>query len=93
MNKGNVKVDQGKIDFLGKTKLFVSLSVIVMIASLAAIIANGFNYGIDFSGGTEVQVQFEKPVDAGKVRSFTSEMGYKNAGVQSIGDQNEFSIR
>lgn len=83
----------GKFDFLGKAKAFAVVSVVVSFVSLLVIMVNGFNYGIDFAGGTEVQVQFTQPVEDSRVRDFTKEMGYTNASVQSLGEDNEFLIR
>lgn len=80
-------------DFLGLSKPFAFVSLVLTIGSLAVIISKGFNYGIDFAGGTEVQVQFEKPVQVGAVRKFTQDLGYNNASVQEFGDENEFLIR
>jgi len=91
-NKGRT-ISYGRFDFLGSSKLFATISVVAVLASLALIATNGFRYGIDFSGGTEIQVQFDKPIDAGKIRSFTKDMGYKGGSVQSIGEDNEYLIR
>ena len=46
------------IDFMGKNKIFALLSLLLVIGSIAMIVVKGLNYGIDFSGGTEIQVQF-----------------------------------
>ena len=57
--------------------------------------ANGFNYGIDFAGGTEFQIRFGegKVVQSQQIRDFVDEVGYKGAAVQSFGDNNEVLIR
>jgi preprotein translocase subunit SecF len=92
--KNSNKQEEGRFDFLGKAKPFAFLSVVISVFSLIFISVKGFNYGIDFAGGTEVQVQFTESVPTGKVRSFTEEMGYKKASVQSFGEgENEFLIR
>lgn len=85
--------DFGRFDFLKISVPLAIMTVILVIAALADIFIQGFNYGVDFAGGTEIQVQFGEKVPAAKVREFTSEMGYPNASVQSIGDENEFLIR
>ena len=81
------------IRFMDYAKPVAFVSSIVVIAFLAIIISKGFVYGIDFAGGIEMQLQFDKPVDVAKVRSFTNDLGYKSATVQSFGDENEFLIR
>lgn len=82
-----------RIDFLGVSKWFAALSVVLTVISLMVVMAKGFNYGIDFSGGTEVQVQFHQAVEAGAVRSFTDSIGLKGASVQAFGEENEYLIR
>ena len=49
-------------DFLGKTKYFVALSLFFIAAGLAVHVhAQGVRYGVEFSGGTQLIVQFQKP--------------------------------
>ncbi|MBC86809.1 MAG: protein translocase subunit SecF [Bdellovibrionaceae bacterium] len=83
----------GKFDFLGKATVFAGVSALLVIASLGVIFAKGFNYGIDFSGGTEIQVQFEETVGTAKIRQVTGDLGFGSATVQSIGEDNEFLVR
>ncbi len=83
------------IDFVGKRKLafFVSIALILIgIASL--IVKGGPNYGIDFAGGTLVQVKFTEPTDAATIKGALKDLDLGNPVVQSFGeDQNEFLIR
>ena len=51
-----IKLDTS-INFLSKTKLFVSLSLIFIIASIFLLFSRGLNFGIDFNGGTLIEVQ------------------------------------
>lgn len=89
------KSDEGvRFDFLSKSSLFGVVSVVLVVASLLVIFSRGFNYGIDFSGGTEIQVKFDSSVTADRLRGFTEENGYSKAMVQSFGDGgHEFLIR
>ncbi len=91
--KTTAKNYPGRFDFLNLAKYFTAISIVITLASLAQILVNGFNYGIDFSGGTEVQVQFAQKVEPEQVRKFTDDMGMKSASVQAIGDKNEYLIR
>lgn len=84
---------RGRIEFIKKAPIFGSISFLLVLASIGLIAVKGFNYGIDFSGGTEVQVRFEKPVQVDDIRSFTDSLGLKKATVQSFGEKNEFLIR
>ncbi|MDZ4678739.1 MAG: protein translocase subunit SecF [Oligoflexia bacterium] len=65
------------------------------VASLILIFTKGFNYGIDFAGGTEVQVRYAQTIKPEEVRKFTEDQGFKNAVVQQFGsgDSNEYLIR
>ena len=85
--------DYGRIDFMSKWPIFCGLSLIAVIASIVLFATKGFNYGIDFAGGTEVQVKFQSDVEAQKIRSFTNDLGFASASVQSFGDDNEYLIR
>lgn len=87
------KNEYGKYDFLGKSKAFITVSTLVVVISIVIMFMNGFFYGIDFSGGTEIQVKFDQKVEASRIRSFMGEMGYGKASVQNFGDANEFLIR
>ncbi len=85
--------EAGKYDFLSKAKLFGIASTVVVALALFLIFTKGFNYGIDFSGGTEVQIQFNSEVSPERVRAVTEKLGFKKATVQSFGEANEFLIR
>jgi preprotein translocase subunit SecF len=87
------KASFGRWDFVKLAPLMGGFSLLATIISLLVIFGKGFNYGIDFAGGTEVQVKFSQKVDASDLRKYTESIGLKNTSVQSIGDQNEFLIR
>jgi len=76
-------------------KVAALISAVLIIISLASIFIRGLNYGIDFTGGTEIQVAFSEPVQTDEVRSAIEPLGLSNAIIQSIGSQgdNEFLIR
>lgn len=84
---------RGKINFTGQAPLMAVISAIGVVLALGLIFTKGFTYGIDFAGGTEVQVQFTEAVEVAQVRQFTDDLGYKNATVQAFGEDNEFLIR
>ncbi|MBC7384793.1 MAG: protein translocase subunit SecF [Cryobacterium sp.] len=73
------------IDFMSKRKLWMGLSLLAVVGTLALLWTKGLNYGIDFTGGAEVQVQVPKDYDIGKVRNALSDGGLKNFKVQQIG--------
>lgn len=59
-------------DFIGKQKIFITITVILSLLGIAAFLVKGFNYGVDFSGGTLVTVRFEKPHDDTRLRTALS---------------------
>lgn len=81
------------IDFVKIAPLMSGVSVVLVILSIALFFVKGLNYGIDFSGGTEIQVRFDHPVDVSQVRSSMETAGIKQSSVQSFGANNEFLIR
>lgn len=83
----------GKFDFVGKIGVFGGFSLILTIAALIYLAIHGINYGIDFRGGTEMQVQFGSPVSINQVREAVDGLNLGETGVQAIGDQNEYVIR
>lgn len=82
------------IDFLGKAKLCIALSLAVIVIGLSAIVwRGGLNPGIDFSGGTLIQLRFSQPADLGTVREALETVGWERAIVQHYGDAHEVLIR
>ncbi len=80
-------------DFMGWRRLSVGVSIVLMLASIALIAVKGLNYGIDFTGGTLIEVAFAEPVVAGEVRSTLAAGGFEGAMVQGLGGAREFAIR
>lgn len=83
------------IDFVGKRKLALIFSIILILVGLGSLLVKGGpNYGIDFAGGTLVQVQFSQPTDAAAIKKAMAGLSLGNPVVQRFGDnQNEFLIR
>lgn len=83
------------IDFVGKRKLAMIISGVVILLGLASLVINGGpNYGIDFVGGTLVQVKFTDNTDASQIKESLSALDLGSVVVQHFGDDaNEFLIR
>lgn len=84
-----------KIDFLGKTKIWVGLSLAAVVFAIGVLATRGVHRGIEFTGGTEVQVQYAGRPDVGAVRAALDRAGFQGAVVTSIGkaEENEVYIR
>src|SRR5262245_6645562 len=82
------------IDFLSKAKLCITISAVVILVGLGSIVYHGgFTEGIDFSGGTLLQLRFSEPAKLGEVRDALSEVGLGKSVVQHFGNEYEVIIR
>jgi preprotein translocase subunit SecF len=80
-------------NFLGIRRFTVGLGILLMIASVTLIATRSFNYGLDFTGGVLVGVNYEKPIDVAEVRAALEKGGLEHAVVQSLGGTRQFTIR
>jgi preprotein translocase subunit SecF len=80
------------IDFVGMRQIFFTLSGIVMLLCLGSIISKGMNYGIDFTGGTVVQIQFAGAIDISTIRGALSGQDI-DADIQTFVGKNAFAIK
>jgi preprotein translocase subunit SecF len=81
-------------DFVGKRRWFYIASLAAVVLSLLSIaLHRGLNYGIDFTGGTLVQVRYDKPVTVAQVRQGLDELKLGGGVIQQFGDVREYLIR
>jgi len=74
------------IDWMGKAKYFYALSAILLLAGWVSILVKGgIYYGIDFKGGTNVDVRFAQPPNIDQLRNALTAQGLGNSEIQSIG--------
>src|SRR5712664_1081851 len=79
--------NQPNLDWMGKAKYFFALSGILLLAGWTSILfGSGIRYGIDFKGGTNVDVRFSQPPNVDKLRSSLAAQGLGNTEIQSISD-------
>jgi preprotein translocase subunit SecF len=83
------------IDFVGKRKLAIIASLVIMAVGLVSlIIKGGPSYGIDFAGGTLVQIKFSDTTSAADLRSGLGGLDLHGLTIQQVGEQgNEFLVR
>jgi preprotein translocase subunit SecF len=75
-------------DFMGQRLFWIPLSFILVIASVILVFYPGPNYGTDFRGGTEVELAFNKPIDAAGVRGAVESVGFQTPDVVQVVDAN-----
>jgi len=79
---------------MSKSKRFGLLSLVVLVMALGLILTKGFNYGIDFAGGTLVQVQYEGKAPIKNIReAIAKDKNYESASVTYFGSDDEVVIR
>lgn len=89
----NSEESYGRFDFVGKAWLFGGISLILTLVALVYLGVHGINYGIDFKGGTEIQVKFDQGVTIDHVRDSITKLDLGDVGVQSFGEGNEYIVR
>ncbi|MFZ4403169.1 MAG: protein translocase subunit SecF [Pseudobdellovibrionaceae bacterium] len=87
------KESYGKFDFVGKAGIFGGISLLLVIASIVYLAVKGISYGIDFKGGTEIQVKYAQPLTIDQMRGELQTLGLNDVAVQGIGESSEFIIR
>ncbi|MCZ6540210.1 MAG: protein translocase subunit SecF, partial [Nitrospinae bacterium] len=85
---------QTHIDFMGKFKPALMFSVLLILAGLVSIFMHGgLKFGIDFAGGTLVQLKFENPPAIESIRSGLKEIGLADSTIQEFGSPDTILIR
>jgi len=82
-----------RIDFMRWRHVFIALAAIAFFGALAVVGLKGFNFALDFTGGTAVNVRFEQPVSVDEVRDRLQAAEIENAQVQTYGSGNDLLIR
>jgi preprotein translocase subunit SecF len=80
-------------DFIGVRRFAYGVTAALLLPGLLFLLIKGLNYSIEFTGGTLLQVQSQKPVNVGDLRSGLDREGPHGAEIQNFGAQNEYVIR
>lgn len=81
-----------KIDFMAQRKWAAVLSVVAILASLASLAVYGLTWGLDFTGGTQLQVSYEQPADMAAIHESLENGGFHDAVVISYGTSKDVLI-
>lgn len=81
------------LDFMKARHVAMVISAILLIISIAALATRGLNLGLDFTGGTLLEVSYEKPANVESVRSQLDDSGFLGSTVQHFGSETDVLIR
>ena len=81
------------IDFMGKRRLAIILSGVLLAIALTALITRGLNFGIDFTGGTLLEVGYPQAVELEPIRAILADSGFDGAQVQHFGSSRDVLVR
>src|SRR5690606_21208551 len=81
------------IDFLGKRKKFYLVSTIIIILGVIALFIKPIPLGIDFIGGTEIQLRFQTPVEVSDVRNIMEDAGFGAMEIKTMGSESDILLR
>lgn len=84
---------QMNYDFMGKRKLAAVFSGLLILVSISSLLMNGLNLGIDFTGGTLIELGYQETVDLDNVRSALADSMFNDAVVQYFGSAKDVLIR
>jgi preprotein translocase subunit SecF len=77
----------------GRRRAYIASAVLIAIGIVSIVLHGGLDYGVDFTGGTLVQVEFNEQVDAADLRSVVEEAGFAGAAIQGFGGEREYLVR
>ncbi|HEX8544930.1 MAG TPA: protein translocase subunit SecF [Pseudomonas sp.] len=81
------------INFMGVRNIAFAVTMLLTVLALFSWATKGLNYGLDFTGGTLIELTYERPADLGKVREELATAGYHDAVVQSFGATTDLLVR
>ena len=82
-----------KFDFMGYRKIAAGISIVLVLLSIASLAVNEVEWGLDFTGGSLVEVAYENPVDPEAIRRHLTEGGYTGHVVQYFGSDRDILVR
>jgi preprotein translocase subunit SecF len=85
--------DKLSIDFMAKRHIAIIISSVLLALAIASLLTRGLNFGIDFTGGTLIEVGYKSPADLREIRAILEENGYAQAQAQHFGTSRDVLIR
>ncbi|MBL0950925.1 MAG: protein translocase subunit SecF, partial [Pseudomonas sp.] len=81
------------IRFMAIRNIAFSITVVLTLIGLGALFAKGLNFGLDFTGGTLIELQYEQPANLDLIKTELGQAGYADAVVQSFGASTDVLVR
>ncbi|PJE43056.1 MAG: protein translocase subunit SecF [Pseudomonas sp.] len=81
------------INFMGARNIAFAITMLLTLVALGSWFYKGLNFGLDFTGGTQIELSYTQPADLGKVRDQLAAAGYGDAVVQSFGATTDVVVR
>ncbi|OUS39418.1 protein-export membrane protein SecF, partial ['Osedax' symbiont bacterium Rs2_46_30_T18] len=88
-----MNVDKKIINFMGARKIALAFSALLLIISIGAMAVNGLKFGLDFTGGSLVEVHYQQDANSKQIRTELEAAGFNNVVVQSFGSSKDILIR
>jgi len=93
MFKLNIVPENTNVNFVGARRIAYPLSILLVLASIAAFAVQGLNFGIDFRGGILIEVKTQGPADVEQLRSDIGGLGLGEVQIQEFGEPDDVLIR
>jgi preprotein translocase subunit SecF len=81
------------LNFMGMRKVAAAASIVLLLISIASLAYQGLNLGLDFTGGTLIEVGYEDKADIKHIRETLEEAGYRDVTVQNFGSEQDVLLR
>lgn len=82
-----------KFDFMRLRRVSIGMAIALLVVAIGGLATRGLNFALDFTGGTVVELKFEKEVDVPALREHLETAGFESAVVQSIGTSKDIVVR
>lgn len=81
-----------KVDFMGARRWTAAFSLLIFVVSISALLVNGLKWGLDFTGGTQIEVTYPQAADLAQIRDSLNKIGFTEAQVVSYGTSKDVLI-
>src|SRR4051812_47959555 len=81
------------VDFMRLRYVSIAIAALIMFVAIGAMATKGFNFALDFTGGTVTELKFAKPADVDAVRQRLAASGFEGAQVQRFGSSSDVLVR